>query len=96
MPVKRYELKQYANGTVHKNGHIYLSKDKHYYSVPYKYLGKKIRIIYSEDLVEVHYKYHQIAVHTKNKKKYTKSTCHHIIGLLVTGILKNLLIGQLI
>ena len=24
LPVKRYELKQYANGTVHKNGHIYL------------------------------------------------------------------------
>ena len=34
LPVKRYELKQYANGTVHKNSHIYFNKDKHYYSVP--------------------------------------------------------------
>ena len=86
LPVKRYELKQYANGTVHKNGHIYLSKDKHYYSVPYQYLGKKIRVIYSEDLVEIHYKHHQIAVHNRNKKNtdilQTKNTCHHTIGLV--------------
>ncbi len=74
LPIKRYELKQYANGTVHKNGHIYLSKDKHYYSVPYTYLGKKTRIIYSENLVEIHYKEHQIAVHPRNKKKYGYTT----------------------
>lgn len=74
LPAKRYELKQYANGTVHKNGHIYLNKDKHYYSVPYKHLGKKIRIIYSENLVEIYYKYHQIAVHIRNKKKYGYTT----------------------
>lgn len=74
LPTKRYELKQYANGTVHKNGHIYLSKDKHYYSVPYKHIGKKTRIIYSENLVEIYHKQHQIAVHTRIKKKYGYTT----------------------
>lgn len=74
LPAKRYELKQYANGTVHKNGHIYLSKDKHYYSVPYIYLGKKTRIIYSENIVEIYHAHHQIAVHTRSKKKYGYTT----------------------
>jgi len=74
LPVKRYELKQYANGTVHKNSHVYFSKDKHYYSVPYKHIGKRIRIVYSDSTIEVYYKYNRIAIHTRNRKKYDYST----------------------
>ncbi|SFC39040.1 hypothetical protein SAMN04487891_11084 [Flagellimonas taeanensis] len=40
LPVKRYEIRSYAKCTVHKNSHIYLGKDKHYYSVPYRHIGK--------------------------------------------------------
>lgn len=74
LPVKRYDLKHYANGTVHKNSHIYFNKDKHYYSVPYKYIGKKIRIVYSDSSVEVYYKYNRIALHSRHRKKYAYST----------------------
>ncbi len=74
LPVKRYELKQYASGTVHKNSHIYFNIDKHYYSVPYKHIGKKIRIIYSESSVEVYHKYNRIALHPRHKKKYAYTT----------------------
>jgi hypothetical protein len=48
MPLKRYEIKAYVNGTVYKNSHIYFSKDKHYYSVPYQDIGKRIKIAYSD------------------------------------------------
>ena len=37
----RYELKKCLYATVAKNGHVVLSADKHYYSVPYRYIGKK-------------------------------------------------------
>jgi transposase len=29
LPLKKYEIKSYAKGTIHKNSHIYFSKDKH-------------------------------------------------------------------
>ncbi len=74
LPLKRYELKSYANGTVHKNSHIYLNKDKHYYSVPFNHVGKKVRIIYSETSVEIYHKHQRIAVHPRNKKKYGYTT----------------------
>ena len=74
LPVKRFELKQQANATVHKNSHIYLGKDKHYYSVPYKYIGKRIRIIYSESVVEIFLSGKRIALHQRSKKKYGYTT----------------------
>lgn len=62
LPIKRYELKQYAKGTVHKNSHIYLNIDKHYYSVPYKHISNKIKIVYSDSLIEIYHKQVRIAV----------------------------------
>ncbi len=38
------------------NGHACLGEDKHYYSVPYQYIGKKIKILYSQNTVEIFYK----------------------------------------
>jgi transposase len=74
LPSKKYELKDYANGTVHKNSHVYLSKDKHYYSAPYQYIGKKVRIVFSNSIVEIYYRQERIAIHTRVKSKYQYST----------------------
>ena len=74
LPSKRYEVKSYANGTVHKNSHIYFSKDKHYYSVPYRHIGKRIKIIYSDSLVEIFYKLERLAAHPRERKKYAYTT----------------------
>jgi len=51
LPVKRYEIKSYAKATVHKNSHIYLGKDKHYYSVPYQHIGKHVKVIFSKKFI---------------------------------------------
>lgn len=74
LPQQRYELKRYAYATVFKNTHIYLNKDKHYYSVPYQYVGKKVKIIYSSSQVLVYHKYLQIAQHQRSRKPYEYST----------------------
>ena len=74
LPVYRYEFKQQAVVTVMKNGHICLAADKHYYSVPYRYIGKKVKLQFTRDRVEVFYKYERIAVHERQFRKYHYTT----------------------
>jgi len=57
-----------------KNGHECLSCDKHYYSVPYHYLGKKVRLLYSRSKVEVYYRYELIASHDRLKSPHNYTT----------------------
>jgi hypothetical protein len=57
-----------------KNNHVCLAEDKHYYSVPYRYIGKKVAILYTQGLVEVYYRYDCIATHTRNLKLYGYTT----------------------
>src|SRR5512145_317445 len=45
MPQQRYELKEYQQSKVMKNCHVQLHKDRHYYSVPYKHIGKMAIIL---------------------------------------------------
>jgi hypothetical protein len=63
LPALRYELKKQAYVTVMKNGHVSLAVDKHYYSVPYRYIGKKVKLMYSRHTIEVYYNYERIAIH---------------------------------
>lgn len=64
----RFELKQRHMATVQKNGYIRL--ERHYYSVPYKYIGKKVNIFYTNSLVDIYIKYERIASHVRNHKPY--------------------------
>jgi len=74
LPEQRYEIKQQAIATVMQNGHVLLGEDKHYYSVPYQYIRKKVKILYSSKTVEIFYKYNRIAVHPRVKSRYNYST----------------------
>ncbi|MFC2138757.1 IS21 family transposase [Bacteroidota bacterium] len=74
LPIERYEIKQLAFATVMSNGHVYLSQDKHYYSVPYQYIRKKVKIMYTTCKVEIYYKYNRIALHQRNLKAYNYTT----------------------
>ena len=47
LPATPYQMKRYAEVTVQQNGHVYLSCDKHYYSVPYTLVGNKAKIIFT-------------------------------------------------
>jgi len=61
-----------------KNGHIRLSEDAHYYSVPYKYIGKRVKLLYTSTLVEIYCSYEKIAVHERSysRFKYTSNKEH--------------------
>jgi transposase len=74
LPKMRYQIKYQAFVTVMQNGHVNLGQDKHYYSVPYQYIRKKVKILYSSDMVEVFYKYNRIAVHKRIKSPYSYTT----------------------
>ena len=57
-----------------QNGHVNLSQDKHCYSVPYQYIKKKVKILYTKSIVEIYYKYNRIATHSRNYKPYIYTT----------------------
>jgi len=66
LPSQGYELRSYKRATVQKMGHILLSEDKHYYSVPHQYIGKKVEVQYNSRTVEVYYCKDRIATHKRD------------------------------
>jgi transposase len=74
LPALRYELKKHLFITVMKNGHVCLRADKHYYSVPYRHIGRKVKLMYSRHTVEIFYKYERIAIHKRLKSPYNYTT----------------------
>jgi transposase len=74
LPQHHYEIKYQAIATVGQNGHVQLSKDKHYYSVPYQNIRKKVKLLYTSDTVEIYHKYNRIAVHKRSFKPYNYTT----------------------
>jgi transposase len=73
LPLRRYEIKRRKVVTVMKNNFVYLGEDKHYYSVPYRFIGKKVTLFYTQSLVEVYHKYDRIAVHDRDRRSYKYS-----------------------
>lgn len=78
LPASRFELRSSLVATVMKNGHVSLSVDKHYYSVPFSYISKKVRVLFSKSHVEIFYKYERIATHTRTRSphNYTTDSLH--------------------
>ncbi len=74
LPTIRYELKDSSIATVQKSSHIYLSKDKHYYSVPFTYIGKKVTVLYGKSVVEIYYDERRIAFHQRIYARYQYTT----------------------
>ena len=74
LPVLRYQFKKQFHARVIKNGHVNLGPDKHYYSVPYRFIGKRVKLLYSRTTVEIYSNYERIAVHQRNKNPYGYTT----------------------
>ena len=43
-----------------------VGENHHYYSVPYTYAGKKVKVLYDEQMVEIYSEGERIAVHQRN------------------------------
>lgn len=74
LPQERFEIKYQSFATVMQNGHVSLSSDKNFYSVPYQYLRKKVKLLYTKSTVEIYYKYNRIATHPRHYKPYVYTT----------------------
>ena len=74
LPDKEFEIKCYKQLKVARNNHIQLGQDKHYYSVPYQFIGQKVRVIYTHRMVRIYAEGKQIAVHQRNYRPGTYST----------------------
>jgi transposase len=74
LPEHLYEMKFYRELTAAKNNYIYLTCDKHYYSVPYIWIGSKVKVIYTRTMVRIYAKNQQIAIHPRSYKPGDYST----------------------
>ena len=73
LPSEKYQFKKFSLSKVHPNGHATLKEDKHYYSVPYRLVGKQVKLIYTTESVEIYHNHQRIASHERMiaKGRYT-------------------------
>jgi len=72
LPKERYEIKQYKTAKVMKNSHVQL--EKQYYSIPYRYIGKTVKIIYTTRHVSIFHGSDRIAIHERGTKPFSYTT----------------------
>lgn len=70
LPSEPFMLKKGVTLTVQRNYHVQLTEDHHYYSVPYRYAGKKVRVWYDSKRVEIYYNHERIALHARSRNGY--------------------------
>jgi transposase len=66
LPSAPFTLKRSIQATVQRNYHIQLSEDHRYYSVPYGYVGKKVKVLYDSKTLEIYYDHSRIALHHRS------------------------------
>lgn len=74
----RYEIKVFKEPIVMKNGYIQIREDNHLYSVPYRFIGLRVKLIYTETQVCVFYKKERIAYHIRVRKSGYTTTPEHL------------------
>lgn len=63
LPNTPFEIWEYKRAKVQKMGYIYFSVKKNYYSVPYRYIGKKVELRYNSSVMEIYYNSGRITTH---------------------------------
>lgn len=74
LPSHPFSLKKVVMLTVQRNYHVQLSETHRYYSVPYQYVGKKVKVLYDSRTVEVYYDHNRIALHVHKMHHQVYST----------------------
>lgn len=67
LPCEPFLPKKVATLTVQRNYHVQLTEDHRYYSVPFRYVGKKVKVLYDSRTVEIYLDLERIALHSRNK-----------------------------
>lgn len=67
-------MKKGTTLTVQRNYHIQLREDGHYYSVPWQYVGQKVKVWYDEKTVEIYLNHERIAFHVRSAARQAYHT----------------------
>lgn len=59
---------------VQKNYHVILGEDRHQYSVPFELIGKRLKLIYTTESVEVYDALTRVAVHRRDRRAHAYTT----------------------
>jgi transposase len=78
LPAQPYSIRYFKKLKVQKMGFVFLSDDKHYYSVPFKYIGQHVELSYNKHTIEIMYQNQRIALHKRDYRpgKYTHNEDH--------------------
>lgn len=74
LPDQPYKMQKYTQAKVQKNYHIMLGEDKHFYSVPFMYVGKMVQVTYTTEVVEIYNQMVRIAIHPREGKPFDYTT----------------------
>jgi transposase len=91
LPPEPFLPKKSILSTVQRNYHIQLTEDHRYYSVPYTYAGKKVKVLYDNKTVEIYLENNRIAIHTRSQvaRAYTTIAEHmpsnHQVAMNIKG-----------
>lgn len=74
LPAERFEVKHCVSAKVNRDYHVLLGQDHHHYSVPFKYIGKQVSIVYDSSQVEIFMGTGRIAFHKRDYRSHKYST----------------------
>jgi transposase len=74
LPHDRFEIRESVRVTVMKNSYVRLGKDKHYYSVPFRHIGKRVKMVYGYRTVSIYSGGERIAFHKRDQRPYKYTT----------------------
>jgi transposase len=80
LPSSEFEIKKTIVAKVQNNYHVFIGESKNYYSVPHRYAGQKVQVVYTRKMVEVYLKGKRIAFHpwldTQDQYQYSTQKNH--------------------
>lgn len=72
LPIQAYVISEWKKVRVGMDYHIELNR--HYYSIPYRYMGKKLEVRVTHNTIECFYKHAMVACHVRNDKPFSYTT----------------------
>lgn len=80
LPGRRYQMKSRRSVTVLRNSYVTLNK--HHYSMPKEYIGKRVEIIYDTDTLEIFHGLKLVTTHHRDDTPYgyTQKASHNLPG----------------
>lgn len=80
IPDTRYQMKSRKTATVLKNSYVTLNR--HHYSMPVDYIGKRVDIVYDSETLQIYHGLRLVTVHRRDDTPYayTQKDAHRLPG----------------